>query len=290
MKLRAIVIMGTVTLAAGLIGAGPGGVSSANAAPEAHLSPGQAKQKSKGKRTPKLKRGQLAKDLALAPKGLRWGMSLKAVSKLYDDVLDKKFLALYKKTQPGSPKERALDIELRDKKQLISRNVVEFGKTPTGVDYTPLKGEYSYQNGEKMSWVSLDPGKKRHFFFFNDKLWKVYDEYKLRDSGPMGTTFDSALKKLATVFHSQPNMRKQDFEKGRTFDEAVWANDDLYVRALDRSGEGLVAIVYVERGVQDNLGRYRKNKPVDAHKMDDSVERVLRKSPEDGKANEKQKK
>ncbi len=40
-------------------------------------------------------------------------------------------------------------------------------------------------------WVQRQ-GKKRYFFFINDRLWKVYDEVPLADSGPMGK--DSSSK------------------------------------------------------------------------------------------------
>src|SRR5690606_8419219 len=98
--------------------------------------------------------GQLTKQVTMAPKALKFGMALKQVAKVYDKQFDAEFLPLYKKAEPG-PQMTALDAELRDKKALIRRNVVAFNDTPTGVDYTPLKGEYSYGNKETMSRVSL---------------------------------------------------------------------------------------------------------------------------------------
>src|SRR5690606_41436544 len=98
--------------------------------------------------------GTLAKTVPLAPKGLRWGMSLEAIASLYDGVIEKEMLPLLRRAQPG-PELDAVNEELRIKKGVLRRSRVEFGDVPTGVDYTPLKGEYSYKNGESMAALTL---------------------------------------------------------------------------------------------------------------------------------------
>ena len=91
--------------------------------------------------------GAVAKKIALAPEGLKFGMSLEAIAKLYDKTFDDEYLPLYKKAAPG-PETEALDAEIKQKKAEVRRSKVDFGNTPTGVDQTPIKGEYSYANGE----------------------------------------------------------------------------------------------------------------------------------------------
>jgi hypothetical protein len=270
-------------------------VSVASAAPRVEVAPARAKDDPGDKKVKKLpmgKGGVLPKTLQLAPRGLEWGLGVRAIDRLYDKVFEHEFLALYKKTPVGGPRERALDIELKDKKEQLMRSLLKFEDIPTGIDYTPLKGEYSYQNGESLAYVTLRDGTKRHFFFFNDKLWKIYDEHKLRRGSSLGTSYDEAVKILSKKLRTQPTKVPQDFEKGQTYAEAVWKDDNKYVRALNREGEGIIALVYVEKEVQDNLARYRKNRPKNPHEMDRAVESALRKAepppgPKDEKAGKK---
>jgi hypothetical protein len=226
------------------------------------------------------KNGKMEKTIKLAPKGLEWGMSLKAIAELYDKVFDAEFLELYKKVSPGSPEEHALDEELKDKKALLRRTEVSFDDTPTGIDYTALKGEYSYANGESLAYVPLRDGTKRNFFFFNKKLWKIYDEHPIGKNSPLGKDFAEALKVLKMKFKAEPLKIPQDFEKGQVFEEALWMDGDKYIRALNREGEKIIALVYVDKKIQDNLGKLRKNKVEDPHEMDPAVAAALQGAPE----------
>jgi len=219
--------------------------------------------------------GQLTKQVTMAPKALKFGMALKQVAKVYDKQFDAEFLPLYKKAEPG-PQMTALDAELRDKKALIRRNVVAFNDTPTGVDYTPLKGEYSYGNKETMSRVSLRSGTERYFFFIDDRLWKVYDEYKLQKGGSLGENFEEALAVLTKKFDVPPKKVEADFEKGRSFEEAHWQTSDLLIRAVNRGNS--LGIVYVDRSVHDNISRYRTHKPKDLHALDPAVRSATKKA------------
>src|SRR5436190_2966260 len=53
------------------------------------------------------------KKVKLSPDGLRWGMSIDEISKLYDKVFDDEFVPLYKAVEPG-PRMAELDSELAD--------------------------------------------------------------------------------------------------------------------------------------------------------------------------------
>ena len=64
----------------------------------------------------------------------------------------------------------------------FARSYIEFKDTPTGYDATGIKGEYTYKNKESLMWIQRQ-GKKRYFFFINDRLWKIYDEVPLAESG-----------------------------------------------------------------------------------------------------------
>jgi hypothetical protein len=140
-----------------------------------------------------------------------------------------------------------------------------------------LKGEYSYNNGESMTKVTLRSGTVRHFFFFNDKLWKVYDEHKLSKSGPLGESFEDAVKVLSKKLGAAPKKLQADF-KARNFEEAVWRGNSMSIRAINRGGD-TVAIVYSDASVESNLTSLRKNKPAEGNALDSEVSNALRKAP-----------
>jgi hypothetical protein len=237
--------------------------------------------------------GGQAKRIGLAPAGLKFGMGLEGIARLYDRVLDEEYLPLYKKAAPG-PQSDALDAELKQRKGEIRRSKIEFGNTPTGVDQTALKGEYSYSNGESMVRMTLRSGTERYMFFFGDKLWKVYDEHKLKKGTPMGETFESAVKSLQTRFGAAPKKVPANPDKGQNFDEAVWTTPDMVIRAIDRGN--VCAVVYADKETQDELPKLRRNKPKNETAMDPDVAAILKKNepppgpPPDAKKDSKKKK
>lgn len=213
--------------------------------------------------------------------GLKWGMSLEQLAKLNDKELDgeykKKFLA-------ASPTQTlSVEDELRDKKAVFRRSRIEFLDTPTGIDQSALKGEYSYGNKESMARMlarTRDDGKElpaRHFFFFDDKLWKIYEEYKLGPKSNLGENFDLAVKKLAKVFGGEPQKVAADFQKGQPFNEAVWRDNEKVIRAVDR-GETL-GIVFADKSVHENLGKYRTRTLQDQHELDKEVKAATANPP-----------
>jgi len=130
-----------------------------------------------------------AAGIELRPAGLRWGMSPAQLAELYDREIDRRYVPLYEKAQPG-PQTSRLDASVASAKQAFRRSKIDFGDLPTGIDSTALKGEYSYKNGESMMQMTRSSG-NQYFFFINDRLWKVYDEVPLgrsdRSGHPMKT-------------------------------------------------------------------------------------------------------
>jgi len=221
--------------------------------------------------------GEIKKRIALAPKGIRWGMSLENLAQLYDKLFEEEYVPLYKKAEPGTQMQ-ALDSELADKKALLRRNKIEFGRLPTGVDQGPLKGEYSYNNGESMSRLKLKSGTERIVFMFDGKLWKIYDEHKLRNGGTLGASFKDAVAILTKKFGTAPVIVQPDYAKGRNFEEAVWKDSTSYIRAVNR--EPILGMVYADRNIQESLSTYRKNKAENPSAMDRDVSDVIRKPDE----------
>jgi hypothetical protein len=218
--------------------------------------------------------GSVSKKIALSPEGLKFGQGLEAIAHLYDKVFDEEYLPLYKKAAPG-PETEALDAEIKQRKAEVRRSKVDFGNTPTGVDQTALKGEYSYANGESMARLTLRSGTERFFFFFNDRLWKVYDEHKLKKGSPLGENYAAAVKTLGGKFGGAPKKVPASPDKGQNFDESVWTTPDMVIRALDR--DSIVAVVYADRDVQEDLPKRRKNHPKNESAMDPDVANALQK-------------
>lgn len=214
-----------------------------------------------------------------APKGLRFGMSVPELNKFYGKVWDKQFLKLFKKADPTQ--HQALEYELRDRKQLLTRNHIAFGNLPTGIDQSPLKGEYSYRNGESMTRFTQKSGTRRNFFFFKSRgLWKVYDEYKLRQGGPLGSSFEDAVGVLEKKFGRKAKKLPADFEKGRPFETAEWSDTQIIIRLVNRDYQKIVGLVYIDKDTQDDLAKLRSNKP-EKEALDPSVKSATRKKAAD---------
>ena len=213
--------------------------------------------------------------------GLKFGMSLEQIAKLNDKDLDAEFK---KKFLTASPTESLqVEEELRDKKAVFRRSRIEFLDTPTGIDYSALKGEYSYGNKESMARMparTRDDGKElpaRHFFFFNDKLWKIYEEYKLGPKSNLGADFETAVKKLSKMFGGEPQKVAADFAKGQAFEEAQWRDGEKIIRAVDR-GDTL-GMVFVDKSIQEQLPRLRTKQMIDQHELDKDVKAATANPP-----------
>jgi len=210
----------------------------------------------------------LKTDIRISPNRLHWGLSLQQVAKIYDDEFDAQYRPVYQRTDPGIEM-TSLDAEVNEKKALIRRSRIDFGATPTGVDQGPLKGEYSYSNGESVAHAQLAGGTQRFFFFFNDKLWKVYDEYKL--GSKLGTNWTAAVAALTELLGGPPTMAPADPQHGHAFDEAIWNTTAMQIRAINREYQKIVAVAYADRSIQDDLASHRPNRLGNANAMDSQV-------------------
>ncbi|HTA94345.1 MAG TPA: hypothetical protein VK745_32415 [Polyangiaceae bacterium] len=222
--------------------------------------------------------GALDKVIGIPPKGLHWDLTLEGVAKLYDKVFEDEYLPLLKKAEPGNQM-TALEDELKSKQGILRRGRIEFGNIPTGVDQSPLKGEYSYRNGESMASLRLRSGTERHFFFFSDKLWKVYDEHKLTKGGTLGENFQEAIKILEKRFGAPGKLVPANYDKGQPFDEVQWRDPEKVIRAVDLGP--ILGMVYASKTYVDNIAQYRKNQPEDLHEMDKDVAAATAHPPTD---------
>ena len=207
--------------------------------------------------------------------GLKWGMSHAEVTKLFtqtNGVIWKDYDEKLTKARVG-PEQTALEAEREQAKAAFTRSYIEFKDTPTGYDTTGIKSEYTYKNKEALMWIQRQ-GKKRYFFFINDRLWKMYDEVPLAEGGPMGKTFLDSVNKINAQLNAQGRVQQADPAKGINATTVDWKDGANHLRAIDRSGENLVGVVIEDSGTLSNLAALRPNKPVDPNEIDPSIKAV----------------
>jgi hypothetical protein len=208
------------------------------------------------------------KPIVVEPTGLAWGMNHKQVAELYDKIFDDDYKAKYKAVSPGV-KMKALDAALAEEKAAFRRSRVDFGKVPTGMDAGHFKGEFTYNNRESVLSVTRN-GQTRFFFFIQDKLWKVADEFKLSDSGPYGKDFAAAVVKLAQQYGVPGRVVPADFAKGHPFAEVDWKDSNTTLRAIQWSDTQL-GLVYTDNVTLANIANLRTAKPVQDDGIDPAV-------------------
>ncbi|HVH44329.1 MAG TPA: hypothetical protein VM925_18380 [Labilithrix sp.] len=207
--------------------------------------------------------------------GVKWGIGHAELTKQFTQtggLIWKDYDERLAKARVG-PEQTALEAEREQAKAAFGRSYIEFKDTPTGYDTTGIRGEYTYKNKEALMWIQRQ-GKKRYFFFLNDRLWKVYDEVPLVEGGPLGKTYLEAVNKLNAQLNAQGRVQAPDAAKGITTNTVDWKDSSSHLRALDRSGEHLVGIVVEESSTLSNLAALRPNKPVDPNEIDPSITAV----------------
>jgi len=248
--------LGLISLVAmGLMGAAASGVSDAYAAGAA----------AKGPKPPPV----VKEPIRLTPEGLHFGMASNEVVDFYNKVLDQDYVAIYKVT-PVGPKMKQVDAALADQKSAFPRSEVVFGNLPTGIDNTPLRGEYSYNNNETMMSLTRQ-GVTRYFFFSSKRLWKIYDAVPLKAESELGATYKDAIAALTKRFNVAGRVLAEDSAAGRNTTEVDWADNSTHVRAIDRSSENILGLVYEEKGTAERMAAYRASHKDNQGAIDPSI-------------------
>jgi len=247
--------LGLISLVAvGLMGAAASSVTDVYAAPAA-----------KGPKPPPV----VKEPVRLTPEGLRFGMATNEVVDFYNKVLEQDYVAIYKVT-PVGPKMKQVDAALADQKSAFPRSEVEFGKLPTGIDNTPLRGEYNYNNNETMMSLTRQ-GVTRYFFFASKRLWKIYDAVPLKEGSELGATYKDAIAALTKRFNVAGRVLVEDPAVGRNTTEVDWADTTTHVRAIDRSSENILGLVYEEKGTAERMAAYRASHKDNSGAIDPTI-------------------
>ena len=219
---------------------------------------------------------------------LRWGMSHAEVTKAFTEnggIIWKDYDEKLAKARVG-PEMSAIENEREQAKQAFGRSFIEFKDTPTGYDATGIKGEYTYRNRESLMWVNRQ-GKKRYFFFINDRLWKVYDEVPLAADGPLGKSYIDAVNTLNGKLGAQGRIQGADPAKNINATTVDWKDGSSHLRVVDRSGEKVAAVVMEDNNTLGNLAGLRTMKAEDPTAIDPTIAAVTKgglSDPNAGKA------
>ena len=252
------------------------GIAAASASSDA-----LAQQKGKGKTTAaapvSADPATAKKDITFDLPGVAFGQTVKKVTEAIEKMLDEDYKPLYAKVSPGV-KMKQLDAALAEEKSAFGRSRIDFGKIPVALDSGPFKGEYTYNNKEaKMEFTRK--GITYHFFFIQDKLWKIYAERKLGEKEAAGKDFTDAVSKVAKDLGVAGKVHAADAAKGLMFAEVDWKDSKTHLRVVDR-GSSLVAFVYEDSSTVASLPSLRTAKPPAANEIDPAVAAVTRKDPE----------
>lgn len=204
--------------------------------------------------------------------GLHWGMSHADVNKVYtqtNGIIWKDYDEKLSKARVG-PEMTALESEREQQKGAFTRSYIEFKDTPTGYDTTGIKNEYTYRNKEALMWVQRQ-GKKRYFFFINDRLWKIYDEVPLSASGMLGANFVDAVNTTVSKVGTQGRILQADPAKGVYQTTVDWKDATNHLRVVDRSGEGVVGVSVEDQATMNSLAQLRANKAEDPTAIDPTI-------------------
>lgn len=220
--------------------------------------------------------------------GMRWGASHKDVLKALTEsggIVHKDYDERLGKASVG-PQMKAIEAEREDAKAAITRSYVEFKDNPTGYDSSGIHGEYTYKNKEALLWAERK-GKRRYYFFLNDRLWKMYDEVPLADGGAYGASYADAQSKLGATMGGPGRVQQPDAKKGIERPTTDWKDGTTHLRLVDRSGERKVGIVVEEISTMTALPQLRANKAEDPMAIDPTIQAVTGSGPSDPNATAK---
>lgn len=221
--------------------------------------------------------------LPLEADGVAFGMNAEGVAKLYDSWWDRHFVPKYRKANPG-PKTRELDYQLDEKKRVL-RRVSSFDGRSTSFDKAEFREEFAHGNGETMTSVKVvrrvgaDASAKgvsytRRFFFFQNKLWKIYDEYKLDPQGPLGADLKEAAARVeASLGAGAKRTRGPDSQ----FESVAFETPSSRVR-LVKLPSNRVALVRADNALAREVldGRARLDAQASDATLDADIQAVIR--------------
>jgi hypothetical protein len=211
--------------------------------------------------------------------GFKWGMAHNDVTLVHNrtnGLFDQEYNAELVKMQPGREM-IAKEHERDDRKRAIEASFIQFLNVPTGYDATSIKNEYTYRNKESIQSLAMK-GTHRYYFFMGappgERLWKVYEEVKLAEDGPLGKSFNDAVASVGTALGVAGRVRAADPSQNVFATTVDWQDGTSHLRLVDRSRDKLIGVVLEERATLNALPQLRANKAEDPFALDPSIQQV----------------
>lgn len=215
--------------------------------------------------------------------GVAFGMNAEGVAKLYDSWWEKHFVPKYRRANPG-PKTRELDYQLAEKKKAL-RRIASFDGRSTSFDKAEFREEFEHGNGETMTSVrvvrrtgsgagSQGTSYTRRFFFFQNKLWKIYDEYKLDAQNPFGPELEQAAARVETSLGAGA---KRTRGPDSQFENVAFETPTTRVRVVKLPSKR-VAVVRSDKALTREVldGRARLQAQAPQGPLDEDIQAVIR--------------
>ena len=185
--------------------------------------------------------------------GFKFGMTKDEVLAVLQKQINERFEEKIKATTDVAMQDRYR----KDKKAELSRTsstYVEFNGKPTGWDVSIVEAEFAHNTGESLMerWEN-DNGKnqRRFFFFYNQKLWKMYISLDVSMLPEDKKNFDT----FKTVMEGQYGKGGVD---GGTI---AWRAGEFDVRAVDRLKDyGALGLVLEDPKVRNEIVALRESK------------------------------
>lgn len=220
---------------------------------------------------------------------LKWGMTHGDVTLVHNKtngLFDQEYNPELVKMQPGRDM-IAKEHERDDRKRAIEASFISFLNVPTGYDATPIKNEYTYRNKESIQSLEMR-GTHRYYFYMGappgERLWKVYEEVRLAEDGPLGKSFNDAVTNINTMLGVAGRVRAADPSQNIYSTTVDWQDAVSHLRLVDRSREKLIGVVLEERATLNALPQLRANKAEDPFALDPSITQVTQGSLSDPNA------
>jgi hypothetical protein len=209
-------------------------------------------------------------------KGVHFGMSHAQITNVYNKIggiIDVDVAPLLATVQPGTDMQN-IKAAADAKKAAFASSWTEFGDLPLGFDSLPIKHEYTYKNHESVQKIARN-GHLRYFFYINDKLWKVYDEYPLGSGSSLGNSYSDAIARLGSALGASGRARASGSTPTMDFDETDWVDKRGHLRALNR-GSKVIALVLEDLSTSNRIASMRTNTMSDPTAIDPSIAAVTK--------------